>query len=68
MDLNPTILTCESDWKKITLEIPRDSHWDDFIDAFNTILSFKTFAHTRKDIVSEEIIYNYCQSEIKDTL
>lgn len=63
--MKPNILSYESDWKKLTLELPRDATWDDIIEAFNLILSFKTFQCTVQDMVKEEIIYNYEEENSK---
>ena len=55
----PIFISAENHWKKIAMELPRDSDWHDYVQAFNTILHFSGFNITVQEIVKEEIICKY---------
>jgi len=52
---SPLIISSEHYGKKITMELPRDSSWEDYIHAFNTLLKFNTFETTVQELVYEEV-------------
>jgi len=65
----PLIISSTHHWKTITMELPRDSNWDDYIDAFNTLLKFNTFNSTVQEIVYEEVAQKvYDEIEKDNTL